>query len=59
MAPIWVGFWAQNSLNKGSFFGRSSLEIGWFSRDWQKIFKMGSSPPKSIIKVGMTAGFGN
>ena len=59
MPPIWVGFCAQNSLNKGPFFGRFSLNMGGFSRNWQKIVKMGSFPPKSIIKVGMMASFGN
>ena len=58
MPPIWVGFWVQNSLNKGPFFERFSL----FSRNWQKLSKlskMGSFPPKFIIKVGMTATVGN
>ena len=59
MPPIWVGFWAQNSLNKGPFFGRSSINMGGFSRNWQKLSKMGSFPPKFIIKVGMTATVGN
>ena len=59
MPPIWVGFWAQNSLNKGPFFGRFSINMGGFSRNWQKLSKMGSFPPKFIIKVGMTATVGN
>ena len=57
--PIWMGFWVQNSLNKGPFFGRFSLNMGGFSRNWQKIVKIGSSAPKFIIKVGMTATVGN
>ena len=32
-------FWVQNSLNKGPFFGRFSLDMGGFSRNWQKIVK--------------------
>ena len=59
MPPIWVGFWVQNSLNKGPFFGRFSLDMDGFSRNWQKLSKMGSFPPKFIIKVGMTATVGN
>ena len=59
MPPIWVGFWAQNSLNKGPFFGRFSINMGGFSRNWQKLSKMGSFPPKFIIKVGITATVGN
>ena len=59
MPPIWVGFWAQNSLDKGPFFGRFSIKMGGFSRNWRKIVKMGGFPPKFIIKVGMTANFGN
>ena len=59
MPPIWVGFWAQNSLDKGPFFGRFSINMGGSSRNWQKIVKNGWFPPKFIIKVGMTARFGN
>ena len=59
MPPIWVGFWAPNSLNKGPFFGRFSLNKGWLSRNWRKIEKMGGFPPNFIIKVGMSASFGN
>ena len=59
MPPIWVGFWAQNSLDKGPFFGRFSINMGGSSRNWRKIVKNGWFPPKFIIKVGMTASFGN
>ena len=59
MPPIWMGFWVRNSLNKGPFFDRFSLNMGAFSRNWQKIIKMGTFPPKFIIKVGMTATVGN
>ena len=56
MPPIWVGFWVQNSLNRGPFFGRFSLNLGGFSRNWQKIVKkIDGFPPKFIIKEGITA----
>ena len=36
------GFWAQNSLNKGLFFGKFSLNMDGFSRHWRtKIVKNG------------------
>ena len=54
MPPTWVGFWAQNSLNEGPFIRRFSINMGGSSRHWQKLSKMGSFPPKFIIKVGMT-----
>ena len=59
MPPIWVGFWVQNFLNKGLFFGIFSINIGGYSRNWQKIVKMGSFMSKFITKVGMTATVGN
>ena len=46
------------SSKQGSFFGRFSSNIGGFSRNWLKIVKMGSFPPKFIIKVGMIATVG-
>ena len=52
--PIWVGLWAQNSLNKGPFSGRFSINMDGLSSNWRR---MGRFPPKSIIKV--TASFGN
>ena len=36
------GFWAQNSLNKGPFFGRFSINMGGLSRNWRNIAKNGS-----------------
>ena len=45
---------------QGSLFHQIFLDhwnIGGFSRNWQKYSKMGSSLPKFIIKVGMTASF--
>ena len=59
MPPIRMDFWAPNSLNKGPFFGRFSLNKGGSSRNWREIAKMTNFPPKFIIKVGMTASFGN
>ena len=41
MPPIWVGFWAPNSLNKGPFFGIFSINKGGLSRTWRKIAKNG------------------
>ena len=60
MPPIFgVGFWAPDSLNKGPFFGRFSINEGGLSRNWRKIAKIGGFSPKPIIKVGMMATFGN
>ena len=59
MRPIWVVFPVHSFLNKGPFFSRFSLNVGGSSRHWQKIVKMDRSPPKFIIKVGMTATVGN
>ena len=53
------GFLGPKFSKQGSFFGRFSLNMGGFSRNWQKIVKMGSFSPKFIIKVGMTATVGN
>ena len=36
----------QNSLIKGLFFGRFSLNMGGFSRNWRKIAKNGWLPAK-------------
>ena len=55
--PIWVGFWVRNSLNNGSFL--ANLNMGGFFHKLAKNLKICSFPPKFIIKVGMTAIFGN
>ena len=61
MLRVWVcaahmgGFWVQNSLYNDPFFGRFSLNMGWFSRNWQNMSKMSSFLPQFIMKVGMTA----
>ena len=58
LLSIWVVFWAQNSLNKGSLFGGFSY-VG-FSRNWQNMAKnVYFYAKKFIIKVGMMAIFGN
>ena len=59
MPPIWVGFWVQNSLNKGSLIGRFSINMDGLSRNWREIAKMDVFPPEFIIIVGMPAIFGN
>ena len=40
------GFWIHNSLNKGPFFGRISLDLDGLSRNWRKIVKYGWPSPK-------------
>ena len=48
------GFLGSEFSKQGSLFGQFSLNMGRFSRNWQKIVKNGCSfPPKFIIKVGM------
>ena len=42
MPSIWVGFWVHNSLDKGSSFGRFSLNMGGLSRNRQKMVKIGT-----------------
>ena len=58
-AAYMYGLLGQNSLDKGPFFGRFSINMGGISRNWRKIAKMGHFPPKFIIKVGMIESFGN
>ena len=53
------GALGRNSLEKGPFFGRFSINMGGLSRNWRIIARMGRFPPKFIIKVDMTASFGN
>ena len=53
------GFLGRNSLNKGPFFGRFSINMGGSSRNGEKEPKMGRFLPKFVIKVGMTTSFGN
>ena len=55
--PTWVGFWAQNSLDKGPFFGRFSINMGGFSRNWRKIVKDGWFSAKIHHKSGYDSKF--
>ena len=48
-------FLGQKFSKQGSLLDRFSLNVGRFSRNWQKIVKMGTFPSKFIIKVSMTA----
>ena len=57
MPPIWVGFWAPNSLNKGLFFGRFSINKGGLSRNWRKIAKNGWFSAKFNHKSGYDGNF--
>ena len=57
MLPDWMGFWVQNSLNKGPFFGRFSLNMGGFSRNWQKIVENGYFSAKSHHKSAYGSNF--
>ena len=59
MPPIWAGFWAPKSQNKGPFFGKFSIKRVGYPEIGEKLQKMGGFPPKFIIKVGMTARLGN
>ena len=52
MPPIWVGFWASNSLNKGPFFGRFSINEGGLSRNWRNIAKNGWFSAKNHHESG-------
>ena len=46
-------FLGQNSLNKGPFFGRFSINMGGLSRNWRKIANNGSFSTKFLIKLSM------
>ena len=52
MPPIWVGFWAPDSLNKGPFFGRFSINMGRLSRNLENIVKNGYFSTKIHHKSG-------
>ena len=49
------GFFGPKSSKQGSLFARFSLNMGGFPEIGKRLSKMGSFPPKFIIKVGMTA----
>ena len=65
MLRVWVcaahmdGFLGPKFIEQGSLFGRFSLRMDGLSRNLQKIVENGWFPPKFIIKVGVTASFGN
>ena len=46
------GFLSQNSLDKGSFFGRFPINMGGLSRNWRKIAKNRSFSSKIHLKSG-------
>ena len=55
--PVWVGFWAPNSLNKGPFFGRFSISKGGLSRNLRKLAKNGWFSAKIHHKSGYDGNF--
>ena len=57
MPPIWVGFRAKNSLNKGPILGRFSINMDGLSRNWRKIAKNGSFSAKVHHKSGYDSKF--
>ena len=59
MPPIWVGFWAPNSLRQGPFFSRFSINKVGLSRCWQRTAKNGAFSAKIHHEVGMKASFAN
>ena len=59
MPPIWVGFWAQSSPNKGPFFDRFSLNMGGFFQKLAKIVKNGLFSAKIHHKNGSDGTVGN
>ena len=58
MPPIWVGFGPKFS-KQGSLFRQIFHKMGGLSINWRIKQKMGRFPPKFVIKVGITASFGN
>ena len=46
------GFLGQNSIDKGPFFGRFSINMGGISRNWRKIANNGSFSAKIHHKSG-------
>ena len=49
---IQMGFWFRNFLNKGPLFNNFSLNMGGFSRNWQKLVKNGQFSAKIHHKSG-------
>ena len=50
-------FLSLNSLDKGPFFGRFSINMGGLSRNWRKIAKNGSFSTKIHHKSGYDSKF--
>ena len=57
MPPIWMGFWVQNSLNKGPFSADFPQRSVSFPEIGKNLSKMGGFLQNIIIKVDMTASF--
>ena len=51
-AALIGGFLGRNSLSKGFFFGRFSINMGVLSRNWRKIAKNGPFSAKVHHKSG-------
>ena len=53
------GFFGPKFSKQGSLFRQIFLKHGWVSQKLEKFSKMGTFPPKFIIKGSMTATVGN
>ena len=51
------GFLGKNSLDKGPFFGRFSINMGGICRNWRKTAKNGSFSAKIRHKSGYDSKF--
>ena len=51
------GFWGPKISRQGSFFGRFSINMGGFSRNWRKIVKNGWFSAKIHHKSGYDSKF--
>ena len=51
------GLLGRNSLNKGLFFGRFSINMGGLSRNWRKVTKNGPFSVKIHHKSGYDSKF--
>ena len=51
------GFWGQDSLSKGPFFGGFFIKMGGLSRNWRKRAKNGSFSAKVHHKSGYDGKF--
>ena len=57
MPPIWGGVLGRNSLNKGPFLGRFSINMGGLSRNCRKIAKNGPFFAKIHHRIGYDSKF--